>query len=62
MKAIGNKSDIMTEEAYATWEIFKEMRTHEEFKDTFEHIFKKPMCDPEITNITEQTKEIIDKL
>ena len=61
MKAIGNKSDIMNEEAYATWEIFKEMRLKEEFQNAFEEIFQKPLYDSDATSIVEQAKDKIEK-
>lgn len=62
MKTIGNSSDIMNEEAYATWEIFKEMRLKEEFQNAFEEIFQKPLYDSDATSIVEQTKDKIEKL
>lgn len=61
MKTIGNTSDIMNEEAYATWEIFKEMRLKEEFQNAFEEIFQKPLYDSDATSIVEQTKDKIEK-
>lgn len=61
MNIIGCQSEIMNEEAYATWEIFKEMRMEDCFQKTFEKIFQKPLYDSDATNIAEQTKEIIDK-
>lgn len=61
MKAIGNTSDIMNEEAYATWEIFKEMRLKEDFQKAFEEIFQKPLYDSDATSIVEQTKDKIEK-
>lgn len=45
MKSIGNKSSIMTEEAFVTWEIFREMRKKRVYQDTFEEIFQKPFND-----------------
>lgn len=59
MKIIGNKSDIMTEMAYATWEIFREMRQKTIFQNTFEEIFQKPLYDSDATNIVEQAKDIL---
>ena len=61
MKTIGNTSDIMNEEAYSTWEIFKEMRLKEEFQNAFEEIFQKPLYDSDATSIVEQTKDKIEK-
>lgn len=61
MKIIGSESDIMNEEAFATWEIFREMRTKDEFQKAFEGIFKKPLYDSDVTTIAEQTKDIIEK-
>ena len=61
MKNIGNNSDIMDDIAYATWEIFKEMRTIEVFQKTYEEIFQKPLYDSDATSIVEQTKGIIEK-
>jgi hypothetical protein len=61
MKSIGSESDIMNEEAFATWEIFKEMRTKDVFQKTFEEIFRKPLYDSDAASIVEQTKGIIDK-
>ena len=62
MRIIGDKSDIMTDDAYATWEIFKGMREKNEFVSTFEEIFNKPLLELDEINITEQTKDIIEKL
>lgn len=62
MRSIGDSSTIMDAEAYSTWEIFKEMREKDEFKNTFEDIFKKPLFDPDMSNIGEQTKEILDEV
>lgn len=43
MKSIGRKSDIMNEEAYATWEIYKKIRDLESFKNCFESVFGKTL-------------------
>ena len=61
MRIIGNKSDIMDEIAYATWEIFKEMRLKDVFQKTYEEIFQKPLYDTDATSIVEQTKGLIEK-
>jgi len=51
MKKVGNTSQIMTEEAYITWEIFREMRKKRLFRETFEQVFLKPFNeDPIIDN------------
>ena len=45
MKLIGNSSRIMTEEAYVTWEIFREMRKRKKYRETFEEVFQRPFND-----------------
>lgn len=45
MRLIGKSSVIMTEEAYITWEIFREMRKRKKYRETFEKIFQKPFND-----------------
>lgn len=57
MKAIGSKSRIMTEEAFVTWEIFREVRKKKEFHKAFEEVFNKPYNDAPFIEDEEQLLE-----
>lgn len=48
MKKIGANSEIMCDEAYATWEIFKDMRNNVDFQRTYQDIFGKPLYEDSI--------------